>query len=169
MCVIIYKPKGVDMPSRSILNKAYSKNPHGCGYVATGSSYKTCLYRDFLKRLGTVGKDENCIIHFRLATHGSICTENCHPFNIGDVYFAHNGILNIKPKADMTDSETAFKQIIYPAITQYGLDSIEVNDVIAGLIGFSKFAIMQNNNVRLYGDYRKIKGIYYSNLRFIGL
>lgn len=31
--------------------------------------------------------------HTRLATHGSICKDNAHPFQVGNVIFAHNGII----------------------------------------------------------------------------
>ncbi len=168
MCVIIVKPAGVKMPSNEIINAAYNANPHGCGIVSPSAFYKGLSYRSFKKCLKQVSQDEPCIIHFRLATHGSIKQANCHPFRRGDVWFAHNGILDIRPVGDMTDSETALQNIIYPAIVKYGYGSDGMDLAVAKVIGYSKFAFLQGDDVRLYGDFIKSDdGCYYSNLRFM--
>lgn len=167
MCCIIYKEKGVQIPSLDILNKIKRVNHNGYGFVSTNHFYKGLDYRTFLRHLSEVGNDENCIIHFRLATHGSICRANCHPFKENGVYFAHNGVLNVCPIADMTDSEIAFRTKIYPAIERYGYGSKEVDCVIRSIIGYSKFAMMYNGKVKLYGDYKYLDGVYYSNLRWL--
>lgn len=98
MCCIIYKPKGVQMPSLDILSKIKKLNHNGYGFVSTNHFHKGLDYRTFLRHLSEVGDDEDCIIHFRLATHGSICRANCHPFAENGVYFAHNGTLNVLPR-----------------------------------------------------------------------
>ena len=168
MCVIIVKPEGVKLPSTSILNAAHAANPHGCGFVTPDGIYKTLDFDAFKRRLASVSEDDPCIIHFRYATHGSVKTANCHPFKKGDVCFAHNGVLNIKPIGDTTDSETAFKTVIYPAIAKYGLFSKATEDVVLNLIGHSKFAIMQGSSIRLFGDFRKLRdNCYYSNFNFL--
>lgn len=77
MCVIIVKPAGVKMPSREILDAARSANQDGCGFVSTFHHKKTLSYRAFLHELSKVKQSEACIIHFRLATHGSVRTANC--------------------------------------------------------------------------------------------
>lgn len=169
MCVIIVKPAGVKMPPREILDAAHSANQDGCGFVSTFHHKKTLSYRTFLHELSKVKQSEACIIHFRLATHGSVRTANCHPFRRGDVFFAHNGILDIRPAGDMTDSETAFARYIYPAIVKYGYDDGMKDYVISGIIGFSKFAMMRHGDVKvnMYGDFiKQPDGCYYSNLRF---
>ena len=167
MCVIIYKPKGVEMPGKDILTKINRYNHDGYGLVSTRHSFKTMYYCKFIEHLQRVGINEDCILHFRLATHGSKCRSNCHPFNEGDVYFAHNGILPITPAAGKTDSETAFRRVVYPAIERYGYHSGEVGRVINSIIGLSKFALMYKGDVRLFGDYTAIDGVYYSNLRWL--
>lgn len=116
-------------------------------YIAI-SILKGLSYRSFKKHLQRVREDEPCIIHFRLATHGSIKRANCHPFNRGDVWFAHNGILNIQPMGDMTDSETALQKVIYPAIVKYGYGSEGMDVAVTKVIGYSKFAFMQGGDVR---------------------
>ena len=171
MCCIIYKPQGVQMPSLNILDKIKRVNNHGFGFMATNGmqsrKYKTMSYDRLLAQLKKVKTDEDCIIHMRYATHGSKCTANCHPFEENGVYFAHNGVLNINPIEDMTDSETAFKTILYPCIEAYGIDFIKVRDVIAKMIGSSKFAFICNQRVRLFGRYEILNGVYYSNLRWL--
>ncbi|MCM1440267.1 MAG: class II glutamine amidotransferase [Roseburia sp.] len=168
MCVIIVKPAGVKMPTNEIITAAYHTNPHGCGIVSPTQFYKGTSYRQFKKTLNRVSIDEPCIIHFRLATHGSIKKANCHPFVRGDVFFAHNGILSIKPIGDMTDSETAFQEIIYPAIEKYGYASKGMDVAVAKVIGYSKFAFLKGDDVQLYGDFiRHSDGCLYSNLRFL--
>lgn len=167
MCVLIVKPSGVKMPSEEILKLANKANPHGCGFATKDRYFKTLNFNQFKYELSNISDDEDCIIHFRYATHGSIKQANCHPFKKNDVIFAHNGILSINPIGDKTDSETAFLQIIYPAIKQYGFGSTEADDAVYSVIGSSRFALMQGDDIRMYGDFTKFRGVYYSNLRFL--
>lgn len=90
MCVIIYVPKGVELPSKDELRAAYNRNHDGCGFVSKSDHYRSLNFESFLKRLLKRKIDEDVIIHFRLATHGSVSIKNCHPFRIGDYWFAHN-------------------------------------------------------------------------------
>ena len=138
------------------------------GMCTPSVSYKGMSFETFCKRLQKRSNDEPCLLHFRLATHGSIKMANCHPFydHNTDTYFMHNGILDVTPHGDMTDSETAFRDYLAPEIEQHGLDSDELKYTVHGLIGYSKFAFMQGDNVQLYGEFFKRYGVYYSNLRF---
>lgn len=168
MCVIIVKPAGVKMPSNEIINAAYQANPHGCGFISPTAHYKGLSFNVFRKELKRVKTEEPCIIHFRLATHGSIKKANCHPFCRGDVWFAHNGILSIRPIKDMTDSETALQEVIYPAIVAYGYGSEAMDKAVESVVGYSKFAFLQGDNLKLYGDFIDYgDGCLYSNLRFM--
>lgn len=167
MCVIIYKPKGATLPCENVLAACSLANPHGQGFASESNFYKSIQYSSFIKRLQCVRKEENCIIHFRFATHGSIRLSNCHPFAKSGVVFAHNGVLDITPIGDKTDSETAFLSRILPTIKQYGLHSLELDSVISDMIGNSKFAVMQGGDVRLFGAFYKYNGCYFSNMRFL--
>jgi predicted glutamine amidotransferase len=121
-----------------------------------------------MSRLSTVNKDENCIIHFRYATHGTVKTENAHPFRQGNVYFAHNGVLPIEADNDMTDSETFFIKTLYPAICNFGINSNQVASTMQLAASMSsRFAIMQGETVKMFGGFHKYEGCYYSNLRFM--
>ncbi len=170
MCVIIYKPAGVDIPSQALLSKAQSVNPHGCGLCSPTVTYKGLSYNSFLKALKRVSKEEPLLIHFRLATHGSIKRSNCHPFYDSETntHFVHNGVLyGINPYLDKTDSECAFECFLQPTIKKYGLQSEELGMEVDNIIGYSKFAFMQSGQVRLFGNFVFRNGLYFSNLRFL--
>lgn len=154
---------------KGITRQSAKQNPHGCGFCTPSQSYKGLSYIQFLKNIEKVKQEEPLLIHFRLATHGSIKKANCHPFydNDTDTQFMHNGILwGIKPNKDNTDSECAFRWLIQPMINKYGLFSNEVKAEVSHLIGSSKFAFMQGDTVRLFGNFTYSNDLYFSNMRF---
>lgn len=170
MCVILFKPAGVDIPSQALLSKAQNRNPHGCGLCSPTVNYKGLYFNSFLKALKRVPKEEPLLIHFRYATHGSVKRSNCHPFYDSETntHFMHNGMLyGIQSYQDKTDSEFAFEHFLQPVIKEYGLQSEELGMEVDNIIGYSKFAFMQGEEVRLFGDFILRGGLYFSNLRFL--
>lgn len=165
MCVIIIVPKGVELPSNEELRMAYNRNHDGCGFVTKSDHYKTLHFGAFLRRLSKRKIDEGVIIHFRLATHGSIKVKNCHPFYKNRFWFAHNGVLPIPTVNDMTDSQICFNTSIYPCIKKFGWDSPELDVEMAywSRCG-SKFAIMHDGEIKMFGKFIERRGCYYSNL-----
>lgn len=169
MCVLIVKNKGVKMPSQNILAACASANPHGFGIATPNGVFKTLNVDEFLSVCEKITPDTPAIIHCRYATHGSIKTENCHPFECKDWIFAHNGVLDITPKNDMTDSETAFLQIFLPLILVNGIANRNVRKVIEFVRGYgSKFAFMNKKTAKIYtfGEFTDIKGAKFSNTRW---
>lgn len=166
MCVIIISPAGHSLPTKTELRMAYNRNHDGCGFVSESDHYKSLDFDDFYARLKKVPKDENCIIHFRWATHGKVSLANCHPFydEASDTWFMHNGILPITPYKGKTDSETAFRKYLAPTILKYGLYSRELQTVAGNIIDSSKFAFMQKGQIKTFGRFIEYKGCYYSNL-----
>lgn len=155
------------MPHRDVLEAAAKTNPHGFGFVTDTECYKSLDFGKFMQRLSKVDDSQPCIMHFRLATHGSVKTSNCHPFRHGNVFMAHNGILNVQPEGDKTDSQTAFDRYIWPAIHKHGFGSEEVRFITEALIGsYSKIAMMQRGRILAFGDFIEREGCLYSNLRF---
>lgn len=170
MCIIICKPEGVKMPPMAIIARCAALNPHGFGFATKDRIYKTLSFEDFKREIKTIRKDETAILHFRYATHGSIKASNCHPFRDDKtgVSFAHNGVLNITPIGDMTDSETAFRTRIVPTIKDCGFDSDEFIKANHDIIGGSRFAyIDKDGDYRLYGAFTHYKGCWYSNRNFM--
>lgn len=100
MCVICTAPIG-HLPTKTELAAMAAANPDGMGYAlrtpegefySAKSDWSTPLLdeieseRDFFKA-------SDVLLHFRLATHGAVCADNCQPIALsGSEFFAHNGI-----------------------------------------------------------------------------
>lgn len=142
-------------------------HPDGMGFVSETMSYKGLNFETFIKHFHKIPANENVIIHFRFATHGSVKKRNCHPFKDADIWFAHNGVLAIPTRGDITDSEAAFRGYIMPIVRLFGYGSSEMDSVIYKIIGTSKFALMHNGVVRTYGKFTRIGDRLYSNTRHL--
>lgn len=170
MCIIIVKPAGAALPPLETLAYCSLRNPDGFGYAAPGRVEKFMRFEDFYAALVlNTSADEPVVLHFRYATHGSVCLKNCHPFRddaLG-LSFAHNGILDIEPMRGRTDSETAFRKVIALSVKRYGFDSQEMNDAICDIIGPSRFALLRDDGqIRLFGHFIEHGGCWYSNSNF---
>jgi predicted glutamine amidotransferase len=167
MCLIIVKPAGVEMPEKNILQCAADLNPHGFGFCTAKRRYRSLIRTSFLNEVSKVTTCEAAIIHFRLATTGSIKRANCHPFRYKDVYFAHNGVLHVETQKDMTDSETFFRQNVMTVVNEYGYGSLGLNLYMKNVAyqENSRFAIMCKEDILMYGSFENHKGCYYSNTR----
>lgn len=103
MCVIATAEKG-SMPTIDQLTRMSETNPDGAGIAwHDGNGLHRVRHSDNGKTLAFITEHWNelkatpCLIHFRLATHGAVNTENTHPFrytlgNDEHEYIAHNGI-----------------------------------------------------------------------------
>lgn len=171
MCCILYIPAGVETPSSEHLKQVYLFNRHGCGFAdSDGNHFKSLSFSHFVKRLQKRNINAACIIHFRLATHGSVCLENCHPFydEAHDIWFAHNGVLDIESHDNMTDSEIFFRERFIPELEYRENDYDDVNlwRYTELYRGASRFIFMRGKEVKLLGKWQEIDGIYYSNLNW---
>lgn len=103
MCVIVTSPART-MPSPVQLALMSQTNPHGAG-IAWHDGHRLHRYRhpDNHKTLAYIFnhwpqlEQHPFLLHFRYATHGTICETNTHPFayqlaNGEHGYIAHNGI-----------------------------------------------------------------------------
>jgi predicted glutamine amidotransferase len=128
--------------------------------------YKSLSFARFVREASKISEREAAVLHFRLATTGSVKESNCHPFRRGDVLFAHNGMLSVEVTGDKTDSETFFERVLYHAVCRYGLFSDEVAAVMRPVSVYSRFAVMQGGAVATFGSFSERGGCLYSNLRF---
>lgn len=169
MCVIIYCPAGVPAPSLNELRAAYKRNPNGCGFVTKSLHYKSLHFSAFYRQLKKRDINQDLVIHFRLATQGSVSVKNCHPFFNKGYWFAHNGVLPIRKKNDKTDSQIYFDEFVRPAITKYGWQSDEVRAELTRMANYtcSKFVLMHKGKTLLFGNFTEYEGRYYSNLRHL--
>ena len=86
MCVIVTAEKG-SMPTIDQLTRMSETNPDGAGIAwHDGNGLHRVRHSDNGKTLAFITEHWNelkatpCLIHFRLATHGAVNTENTHPF-----------------------------------------------------------------------------------------
>lgn len=169
MCVIIAKYSGTKMPSENIIRAAVARNNDGWGFVtSSGVCEKGFGVENLLKKLKKVKIEDSVILHCRWRTHGSVSIKNCHPFKdeVSGMWFAHNGVLDIESKNDMTDSEICFRERLIPAFNKYGFGTKQFDMVVERERETSRFAFMYNGEIRLYGNYTEINGVYYSNTNF---
>lgn len=175
MCVIIIKPANVQHLSLTTLKKAMKANPDGNGIAYRNGEntriYKTLSYDDFLyffeRAILTKPTYEPYIIHCRIATHGEVTLQNCHPFadRKRNVAFFHNGTLSInRTDITKTDSETFFRHIYLPL---YYRNQYQANTAADIVRNYSKFAfIFKDGSILKQGSFECINGIYYSNTFF---
>lgn len=133
MCIAIAKMRGVDMPSKDILQRCWNNNPDGAGYAFNVDGV-VCIKKGFMKFedfWNSISKAQerydfkNCgvLIHFRIATHGGVIPAMTHPFPIvddngalskleyvSDYAVIHNGIISLtgsKARSEKAMSDTA--------------------------------------------------------------
>jgi len=115
MCLAILVPIGSKLPERKHLSNGWTNNPNGAGIAWWAAGEKQVhiikgmmTKKDFFQELARLGncKDKLMLIHFRQATAGRICPENCHPFPVSadpkylqatrvaaPIAVVHNGII----------------------------------------------------------------------------
>lgn len=176
MCIICIKKKGIKFPSIQSVKNMCKQNPDGFSMVVQSGCRKPEIYKTlnegkFIKRYKDIAQnyDPSCTslyIHARIKTHGTMRIENCHGWKENGLIFAHNGILSIANRDDLTDSETFFRDIFIPA---YELGGWKLGEkTINAIIGTSKFVFMDDNGeIKHYGNYIEDDGLLYSNTSYL--
>lgn len=171
MCIIIAKNKGVKPLDTAYFDRAWDANSHGGGVVWKEKNGEVMFQKgfmekkEFLDKLKTLNKKDTAFIaHFRIKSVGDVKPENCHPFVLDHVTFAHNGTLSITPFEGKTDSET----FGLACLKDKTFDWIKDNQLLIEMaLGHSKFAIMDNETgeiVILNKEYGKERdGAWFSN------
>ena len=184
MCVILFKPIGVDLIENDVYD-CFDKNPDGAGFmyryngkIVIEKGFMT--YYDFLNRLEKLDdviriKDLEMVLHFRIGTQGGNVKRNTHPFPLSkrtkdlrrlnittSVGIAHNGIIpacsyNKKTK-NLSDTQIFIKD--YLNFMDFKKKSIRE---VIGDFTASKFVIMTPEQTYFIGDFKEINGCKYSN------
>ena len=185
MCIIIFKPKGIELPDESLLKRCFNNNVDGAGIaiqrdskITIKKSMKWKKFNRFQKQNALI--TDNIIYHFRIATHGNITTENVHPFIITrdkkemncdfietrKSVLAHNGIItNLASKAETKSDSKILALLLADSDINKILFTNGIQDLIKGVIDNDRLIIMDNNGQYfLLGEFNKHKGIFYSNL-----
>lgn len=180
MCVAIYKPKKTNLPSLEILKQCWDANPDGAGFaLRTDGEYSIEIHKGYMTWKQFVSAYEkyhladftgDLLLHFRIATHGGISPGLTHPFsltkdmkllkhtNVKTNYaLIHNGMLPIESK-DGSDTMEFCRRLapLYQNIPA-------ALELIQGMAGNNKIAVMTRDKVHLFGEWECIDGVYFSN------
>lgn len=116
MCVILVKERGIELPTKGVLESCWKRNPDGAGFMFNDCDKVVIMkgfmtFEEFYLRLQTANefyhlKEKGLVIHFRIATSGLKDKGNCHPYPISndnldlrksfittELGIAHNGII----------------------------------------------------------------------------
>lgn len=170
MCIAIFKPKD-KIISEEILKTCSENNPDGMGfaYIDNDTLYikKYMKFNDFIKDYKEVETKSNMLIHFRIATHGTVELDNCHPFFLNHrMALIHNGIISgYGDKKEKSDTRDFIDRVI-GNISWKLMKNPSYRELISKAIGYSKLAILD-----ITGDYWIINedngywtdGVWYSN------
>lgn len=173
MCIAIYKAAG-KIISKETLEQCFKSNPDGTGYMYNKDN-KLHIKKGFFgfeDFYSEYEKDQNeqCVIHFRIKTHGEINTENCHPFQVTtNLGFIHNGIIGGYGTKEHSDTYKFNEEILKPLVTTFGKQAIWkvfVKSLIEGVIGWSKLVFLDNQGrFTIYNAHKGEwdDGVWYSN------
>ncbi len=181
MCVAIYKPKKTNLPSLEILKQCWDANPDGAGFaLRTEGEYAIEIHKGYMTWKQFVTAYEkyyladftgDLLLHFRIATHGGISPGLTHPFsltkdvkllkhtNVKTNYaLIHNGMLPIE--SDEGSDTMEFCRRLAPLYQNIPA----ALELIQGMVGNNKIAVMTRDKVHLFGEWETIGGVYFSNL-----
>lgn len=163
------------MPSDRTIRVMADANPHGFG-IAYNENYKLIVKKtmdleEYIAWCHEVPQDSGAILHLRIATHGSVQEKNCHPFlsEDGNLAFAHNGVLSIHNRGDMTDSETFFRDCL-EHLWNLGItpNDYRFKNACDMVIGSSKFSFIDNEgNINYMGNWIEDEELLFSNTSYI--
>jgi len=117
VCLLTYLPAGV-APDLAALRTGAAANPDGHGYAVvagdrllTGRGLDADGLLEEFAHVRDLHPDRPALFHSRLATHGTLGPDNCHPFAVGAdprTVIAHNGILPalVQPRRGDPRSDT---------------------------------------------------------------
>jgi glutamine amidotransferase len=173
MCIAIYKPEG-KLISQETLAQCYKANSDGAGYMFH-KNHKLYVkkgffsFDDFWKSYRR-DKNKECVIHFRIKTHGLINEANCHPYKVNDNFaFVHNGMISGYTDPAKSDTWLFNEDVIQPFVSKWGnlgLFEDPVKKLIESRIGYSKLIFMDNEgNSKIFNEDKGSwdDGIWYSN------
>ena len=186
MCIICFKPAGIDFPSEHLHKWNWTRNPHGAGIAVPtkkGIVYRKGLMsfeefleveKEFKRRFG---KDHRFIYHFRIQTGGGIVPHLTHPFpiskNLKEIHqlsgrvnrlFFHNGVIAGYDDPEGKESDTVMfgRYHLYPLLeTNPSFLNEENNRTLLGNIAGSRLLVILGEKLFMLGAGWVQQGGYY--------
>lgn len=136
MCLLIDHPAGTLFDRDDIVD-FFDHNSDGIGVMYAEKNPETGADTLYTKKLLPANGDDaydfyltncagrDCVIHFRLQTHGDIDLVNCHPYFVQKedhpIALMHNGILPYGNDSDKTKSDTwhYIKDYLTPLLSEF--------------------------------------------------
>jgi hypothetical protein len=176
MCIAIYKPEGKEI-ERETLERCYDSNPDGAGYMfhKNDKLYVKKGFFSFSEFWQSYRRDrtKECVIHFRIKTHGQINKDNCHPYLVNDKFaFVHNGVISGYTDNNKSDTWLFNEDVIQPFVNKWGnlgLFEDPVKKLIESRIGYSKLIFMDNTgNTKIFNEDKGYwdDDVWYSNTSY---
>lgn len=167
MCVICHKPKGIKLDEK-YWAECFRMNGHGAGltYVEDNKLIVDKGYFKFEPLYKEIAKHEEkeMIVHFRIASAGSIQSENCHPFFIQGNNFkhmsfsvSHNGTLSWRSTKEASDTRCFVDDILGPQLDMHPW----FLDHLAGLTLLERFCGARNKLAIMRYDSKKMESKVY--------
>lgn len=181
MCVICTTFNGVKMTEEEI-RKCWQSNSDGGGYAFVDENNKIVIKKHmelnpFLEMLmddqEKYSDDTPFVVHFRIASHGSVNIDNCHPFYVNPkVVFAHNGIMSnaatLIPKGSAYSDTVALNKHVLQQLPWNFLNNRGFEELIYNYIGTTnKLAFIDDTRkLTVFNEYQgegNIKDKWFSN------
>lgn len=185
MCIAIVKKAGAVL-TKEVLFNCYTNNSDGCGFayinediygrkkIRIKKSMKFETFYDKYSRAVEQNPDSTFLIHFRIATHGTVDEYNCHPFQINDEQvFIHNGIIpqmGSEGPMDQRSDTRIFKDRILRKLPRGWESNPAIKFMIESIIGYSKLAVLNIDNT--FNIFKENSGhwkndVWYSNTSYL--
>jgi glutamine amidotransferase len=163
MCLALFHAKGHRLTEEEFDNAAMA-NSDGVGFAYYSKKNNIMIEKGtnifemkekYFSIVEKVGERSPFMVHFRLATHGSVSDTNCHPFRINqhDVMI-HNGVLPVVyGKGEHRTDTQVFADEYLAKLPDCWYDNDYLYDMVEDYCSGSKLVIMTNNPKSKYGIY----------------
>jgi hypothetical protein len=173
MCQIIISNNGI--PETSLLEITAGDNSDGVGIVTLNDGqfevFKSVDSYDALDHIANplfVGK--RTYLHFRFATHGKVCSENVHPFEMVDklgrkYLLFHNGIIPAMGSKEISDTrEFSTVLQVYLLSNPDALHSRSFRAFLASVICGSRLLVVRDDGTEFkIGHWYSAYGMKFSS------
>lgn len=195
MCVILVKERGIELPTKDILESCWKRNPDGAGFMFNDCDKVVIMkgfmtFEEFYLRLQTANefyhlKEKGLVIHFRIATSGLKDKGNCHPYPISndnldlrksfittELGIAHNGIIrsyNGKDKI-LNDTQLFIKNDLFElnSLDKKFYKNVIFQSMIERLIDGSRLVFLnKKGEIIKLGKWFHNGNYYFSNLNHV--
>lgn len=195
MCVILVKERGIELPTKDVLESCWKRNPDGAGFMFNDCDKVVIMkgfmtFEEFYLRLQTANefyhlKEKGLVIHFRIATSGLKDKGNCHPYPISndnldlrksfittELGIAHNGIIrsyNGKDKI-LNDTQLFIKNDLFElnSLDKKFYKNVIFQSMIERLIDGSRLVFLnEKGEIIKLGNWFRDGNYYFSNLNHV--